>query len=94
MPDTRPGMVNLALALRERGQSDEADALHSIQASEDMLAVHKTSLGTDHKDTLTSMTNLAWTYEKQGRRDDSAELQVQVLETRQVKFGAAADHDA
>jgi Tetratricopeptide repeat len=50
----------------------------------------KRILGAEHPDTLTSMANLASTYESQGRWDQAEELEVQVMETRKRKLGV--DH--
>jgi hypothetical protein len=47
-------------------------------------------LGANHPYTLTSMSSLASTYQKQGRLDAAEELEVQVMETSKKKLGA--DH--
>ncbi|ORY64996.1 P-loop containing nucleoside triphosphate hydrolase protein, partial [Pseudomassariella vexata] len=51
---------------------------------------NKQKLGADHPDTLTSMANLASTYQKQGRWKEAEKLEVEVMETRKQKLGA--DH--
>ncbi|KAM7193982.1 hypothetical protein V8F33_007488 [Rhypophila sp. PSN 637] len=77
--------IKYAIALYEDGHFDEAEKLE-VQVME----THKTKLGADHPDTLTSMANLASTYRNQGRWDDAEKLEVQVMETRKTKLGA--DH--
>ena len=44
-------------------------------------------LGDEHLDTLTSMANLAATYQNQGRWNEAEKLQVQVIETRKRVLG-------
>ena len=55
-----------------------------------MIETSKATLGADHPDTLTSMGNLALTYNKQGRWDEAETLGVQVMETSKAKL--EADH--
>jgi hypothetical protein len=45
-------------------------------------------LGAEHPHTLTSIGNLAATYENQGRWKEAEELEVQVMETRKRDLGA------
>ena len=47
----------------------------------EVMERHKRLLGTEHPDTLISMTNLASTYSNQGRWQEAEELEIQVLET-------------
>jgi hypothetical protein len=47
-------------------------------------------LGADHPNTLTSMSNLASTYRRQGRWEEAEQLEVQVMEMSKTKLGA--DH--
>ncbi len=48
---------------------------------------NKTILGIEHPDTLTSMANLALTYQNQRRWKKAEELEVQVMETRKRVLG-------
>src|SRR6266576_3703359 len=56
----------------------------------DVMNVRKTKLGSDHPDTLTSMSNLASTYFNQGRWDEAEELQMDVMDVIKTKLGS--DH--
>jgi NAD/NADP transhydrogenase alpha subunit len=47
-----------------------------------MMEMTKRVQGQEHLDTLTSIANLASTYQNQGRWKKAKELQVQVMETR------------
>jgi hypothetical protein len=55
-----------------------------------VVEVSKKKLGTDHPDTLLSMSSLAVTYRNRGRCEEAEELLMQVMETRKKKLGA--DH--
>jgi len=44
------------------------------------MEIRKNVLGLEHPDMLTSMNNLAFTYQRQGRWKEAEELQVQVME--------------
>ncbi|KAF2818698.1 hypothetical protein CC86DRAFT_237739, partial [Ophiobolus disseminans] len=68
-----------------QGRWDAAEELE-VQVMETC----KKKLGADHPSTLTSMANLALTYQNQGRWDAAEELFVRVMETRKKKLGA--DH--
>ncbi len=54
------------------------------------MEIRKTKLGADHPDTLTSMSNLASTYRKQGRWDKAETLDIQAMEKSKTQLGA--DH--
>ncbi|KAK3353279.1 hypothetical protein B0T25DRAFT_207363 [Lasiosphaeria hispida] len=69
----------------DEGRWDEAEKLE-VQVME----THKTRLGADHPDTLSSMANLASTYWNQGRWEEAEKLEVQVMETHKTRLGA--DH--
>ena len=45
----------------------------------DVMNARKAKLGSDHPDTLTSMSNLACTYQNQGRWDEAEQLFVDVV---------------
>ena len=45
------------------------------------METRKIKLGADHSNTLTSLANLASTYQKQGRWEEAEELQAKQLET-------------
>lgn len=68
-----------------------AEDIGRWDAAEEMLLqalkVRREIFGPDHLDTLTSMANLASTYQRQGRWADAEELEVQVIETRKTKLG-------
>jgi hypothetical protein len=51
------------------------------------METRKGKLGVDHSDTLTSMANLASTYQSQGRWGEAEELLVRVVKTRKGKLG-------
>ena len=51
-------------------------------------------LGQEHPDTLTSMDNLASTYQNQGRWKEAEELEVQVMETKKEGAGPGASRHA
>jgi len=51
------------------------------------LETTKRVLGQEHPDTLTTMNNLAFTYNSQGRWKEAEELQVQVIATRKLVQG-------
>ncbi|KAF8336046.1 hypothetical protein F5887DRAFT_1079019 [Amanita rubescens] len=55
-----------------------------------VVNVFKTKLGSDHPDTLTSMSNLASTYWSQGRWDEAEKFEVDVMNTRKTRLGS--DH--
>jgi tetratricopeptide (TPR) repeat protein len=56
----------------------------------EVIETHKTKLGADYPDTLTSMDNLASTYTKLGQWEEAEKLELYVIETRKTKLGA--DH--
>jgi Tetratricopeptide repeat len=51
------------------------------------METRKAILGPEHPDTLTSMANLASTYQNQGRWVEAEKLQVQVMEIRRTVLG-------
>ena len=53
-----------------------------------VLETEKKVLGSEHPDTLVSMSNLASTYWNQGRWEEAETLEVQVLESRKRVLGA------
>ena len=66
-----------------QGLWDQAEELE-VQAME----TRKRVLGTEHPDTLISMTNLASTYRNQGRLIQAEQLEAQVVETYERVLGA------
>ena len=54
------------------------------------METHKTKLGADYPDTLSSIANLASMFWNQGWWDEAEKLQVEVMETSKTKLGA--DH--
>ena len=52
-----------------------------------VIETRKTVLGQEHPDTLTSMSNLALTYQSQGRWKEAEELEVQVMQTSLTVLG-------
>lgn len=85
--DEREGMASLlvcvAASLVGQGQWKEAEGLQ-LKALEERREL----FGSEHPDTLTSMRELAWTYNRQGRLKEAEKLQVQVMETTKIKLGA------
>ena len=51
------------------------------------METRKRVLGLEHPDTLTSMANLALTYENQGRWKEAEKLGMQAMETRKRVLG-------
>jgi hypothetical protein len=51
------------------------------------METRKTELGPEHPNTLTSMANLASTYQNQGRWMEAEKLEVQVMETSKTVLG-------
>ncbi|KAL4935809.1 hypothetical protein BDV06DRAFT_233938 [Aspergillus oleicola] len=73
-------MQNIAICLLTNGKYNEAaNILENI--------VRKRVLGLEHPETLTSMGNLAFTYEEQGRVQEAQELERQVLAIRRRVLG-------
>ena len=52
-----------------------------------VMEISKRVLGEEHPDTLTSMANLASTYQNQGRWKEAEELEVQVMKTSKRVLG-------
>jgi tetratricopeptide (TPR) repeat protein len=73
---------NLAVALANAGQSDEAVRLHR-----ETLEARKQSLGEQHPDTLTSVGNLAVALSKLGQHEEAIGLHRELLEVRQLAQG-------
>ncbi|KAN0082027.1 hypothetical protein V8E54_003325 [Elaphomyces granulatus] len=69
----------VAKCLYKDGRYDQAGTLFK--------EARKTVLGPEHPDTLTSMNNLALTYQKQGRWTAAEMLLVQVIEARKTVLG-------
>jgi tetratricopeptide (TPR) repeat protein len=67
------------------GSWDEAEKLQV-----DVMNGRKTKLGSDHSQTLTSMSNLAFIYWKQGKLDEAEKLQVDDMNGRKTRLGS--DH--
>jgi hypothetical protein len=64
------------------GQYDDAESPLTK-----LLEADKQILGINHPSTLSSMGNLALTYQNQGRWTEAKELKVQVMETRKRILG-------
>lgn len=75
-------MWKCALVLLSDGRYSESEEL-SVQVME----TRKRVLGDEHPDTLASMGNLAFTYNKQGRWKEAEKLGVQVMETEKRVLG-------
>ncbi|KAE9392747.1 TPR-like protein [Gymnopus androsaceus JB14] len=74
--------ICLSRILREGGLWSKCELLER-----EVLAQHKAVLGEHHPDTLTSMSNLALTYQEQGNLDAAQQLQEQELAQRKVVLG-------
>jgi serine/threonine protein kinase/tetratricopeptide (TPR) repeat protein len=70
--------------LSRRARWSDALKLH-----EETLALRKAKLGPDHPDTLTSMSNLANSYDSLGRYDDALKLREDALARQKAKLGPA-----
>jgi hypothetical protein len=57
------------------------------------METRKTKLGADHPDTLTSMANLAFTFESTGRRSEAINL-LRTCVIKQQRILGPAHHDA
>lgn len=57
-----------------------------------VLKIRQRILGPEHPYTLTSMGNLASTYWRQGRWKEAEELELQVMETREIAECRASFH--
>jgi tetratricopeptide (TPR) repeat protein len=71
-----------ALILGENGWIGAA-----VQLLEEVLTLHKSKLGEDHPDTLSSMHNLAIRYSEAGRRTEALALSEQVWQLYKSKLG-------
>ncbi|KAF2178893.1 TPR-like protein, partial [Zopfia rhizophila CBS 207.26] len=76
-------MWRYGVCLYEDGRWNEAE----ISIAQ-VLEMRKRMLGADHPDTLSSMTQLALTYDNQGRWSQAEELCLQVMETSKSVLGA------
>jgi hypothetical protein len=56
------------------------------------MDMRKKLLGAEHPDTLSSMGNLASTYQNQGRWNEAEKLEVQVMDMRKKLLGAEHPH--
>src|SRR6266576_1473177 len=70
-----------ALVFHHIGSWDEQEKLLHV-----MVHQRTTKLGSDHSDTLTSISNLALTYRNQGRWDEAVKLEMDVMNARQTKL--------
>ncbi|KAK3947443.1 hypothetical protein QBC32DRAFT_224161, partial [Pseudoneurospora amorphoporcata] len=52
-----------------------------------VMETRKAKLGADHPSTLTSMANLAFTWNSQGRHEDALALMQDCVEARERVFG-------
>jgi hypothetical protein len=57
-----------------------------------VMETRKRVLGEEHPDTLTSMNNLAWTWNHQGRHDEAMELMAECVERTKGILGVNAMH--
>jgi len=65
----------------------ETASTEMTKMQEEVLAKHKAILGDDYPETLGSMDNLAWTYQRQGRSAEAAKMQEEVFPKRKVILG-------
>jgi tetratricopeptide (TPR) repeat protein len=72
----------VGMCLKSDGRYNEAEILF-----DEMIDTRKRVLGPKHPDTLTSMANLASTYQNQGRWKEAEELFVQIIEMRKRVLG-------
>jgi len=75
-------LQKFGLCLLSDGRWDEAE-----QPFMQVMEASARVLGQEHPSTLTSMANLASTYQNQGRWKEAEELEVQVMETRKRVLG-------
>ena len=66
---------NFALVMLENGDWNKAEQLFV-----EVMDMRKKLLGTEHPDTLTSMANVASTYQNQGRWNEAEQLKVQAMD--------------
>jgi Tetratricopeptide repeat len=74
---------NFAFVMWENGDWKNAEQLE-VQ----VMDMRKKLLGAEHLDTLSSMANIAVTYENQGKWIEAEQLQVQVMDMRKKLLGA------
>ncbi|KAJ5532069.1 P-loop containing nucleoside triphosphate hydrolase protein [Penicillium frequentans] len=96
-PETLDSISNLASTYWNQGRWKEAEELNvqvtetSKQEAEELsvqvIEARRQVLGPEHPDTLMSMSNLAHTYQYQGRWKEAEELSVQVIEARRQVLG-------
>jgi tetratricopeptide (TPR) repeat protein len=75
--------TKFGLVYAETGYWKETEQLYN-----QVMETRKRMLGAEHPDTLTSMGNLASTYQSQGRWKEAEELKVRVMELMQRVLGA------
>ena len=76
---------NLATVLAKQRIYDEAESLHRLA-----LEKRKKVFGSEHSSTIDSMSNLAWTWKKQGQDVEAVELMRECVRLRTRVLGA--DH--
>src|SRR5271168_3361829 len=76
-------VARFALAFAENGRLWSATEL-----TEKVLEASQRTLGSEHPDTLTAMSNLTISYSDVGRRQEAMELREKVLEARQRTLGS------
>src|SRR6266550_2592567 len=74
-----------ALVFHHIGSWDEQEKMLHV-----MVHQRTTKLGSDHSDTLTSISNLALTYRNQGRWNEAEKLEMDVMNASKAKLGS--DH--
>ncbi|KAL2803369.1 hypothetical protein BJX63DRAFT_440189 [Aspergillus granulosus] len=97
-PDTLSSMANLASTYSNQGRWNEAEKL-KVQVMEtrktlnmQVMETFKTVLGAEHPDTLTSMHNLAYTYNSMGKHTEASELMTQCAALRAKNIGPTHPH--
>ena len=75
-------MHSLAICYRKAGRRSEA-----LQLTEQVLKLHKSKLGEDHPDTLSSMHSLATCYSQARRQTEALQLMEEVLKLRKRMLG-------
>lgn len=92
--EQQAAVENSATLFSKHGQDDteeddtEADLRMQSKESEDVLAMRERVLGSEHPDTLRSMTKLASAYYRQGRYEEAAKLERGVLGMRERVLGS------
>lgn len=87
--EQQAAVENSATLFSKHGQDDtEADLRMQLKESEDVLAMRERVLGSEHPDTLRSMTKLAPAYYRQGRYEEAATLERVLLGMRERVLGS------